>query len=754
MSAELSNTFAGRDGVIRSRLQAALAAAGPRGASEAELLGGLGDGIGDAEAHAALRQLSALGEAVEWNRRWYALRYTEWTVGVLEQLESGDAVLRNGARREAGFFVAKRHLKGAADGDTVMVKQLKKRTRATGQRLPEAAVVLVLDRRYKQLVGTLDRGTDRRWLVPYDTKASLEVEVVDAEQIAEDQWVVVAIEPADGRGGSLRGKVVEVLGSVETPGVDVEVVRRHYEIPEVFPPAVLVAAERLPADPTPADWAGREDLRGQPIVTIDGESARDFDDAISLERLPRGRFRLGVHIADVAHYVTDGSAIDLEAYRRGTSVYYPERAIPMLPERLSNGLCSLRPNVPRLAMSVFLEFDAEGQVQGRRFAETVIESSRRLTYTEVRRVLEQPRHGDEADYGRLLRLLHDMRELMQILNRARMGRGSMDFDLPEGDVILDTDGHTVGIRPEERNVAHRIVEEFMIAANEAVAFELESHESPALHRVHDPPTRERLEELREILRAFGLALKGDLTNLHPGAMQEVLERVKGRPEEAFVSAVVLRSVQRAIYDPEPRGHYALAARHYLHFTSPIRRYPDLLAHRRLKTVVRGETESAQEKALYLERLPVMGEHTSLTERRAEHSERDLLQWKKVRFLERRVGERFAGRVTGVQPFGLFVQLAGLYVDGLVPVRSMADDYYVYEPDTHRLVGQRSGRRFQLADAVEVVLVGVDHRHRGLNLKIEGMPEPRERGPRERRPRGPAPRPEARPRAAKRRRGPR
>jgi len=289
----------------------------------------------------------------------------------------------------------------------------------------------------------------------------------------------------------------------------------------------------------------------------------------------------------------------------------------------------------------------------------------------------------------------------------------------------------VGIKPGERNVAHRIVEEFMIAANEAVAWQLESHECPALHRVHDPPTRERLEELREVLKALGISLRGDLGELHPGALQEVLEKVKGRPEEAFVSAMVLRSVQRAVYSPEARGHYALAARHYLHFTSPIRRYPDLLAHRRLKALLRGAAEAEAESALLAERLPVMAEHCSSTERRAEQSERDLLQWKKVRFLESRIGEKFRGRVTGVQPFGLFVQLEDLYVDGLVPVRTMADDYYVYEPEAHRLVGERSGRRFQLADAVEVLLVAVDHRHRGLDLKIVGMPEPRERTPRPR-----------------------
>jgi ribonuclease R len=525
--------------------------------------------------------------------------------------------------------------------------------------------------------------------------------------------------------------VVEVLGRADHPGVDVAVVLRHHRIPEDFAETALAAAAELPEDPEPADWRGREDLRREVVVTIDGETARDFDDAISLVELPGGGARLGVHIADVAHYVAEGGALDLEAYRRGTSVYYPERAIPMLPERLSNGLCSLRPRVPRLTLSAWLELDDDGGVRGRRFAETVIRSARRLTYGEVRRLLEEPRPGDAGEYGEVLPLLRRAAIAMAALNRRRAARGSIDFDLPEGDVILDTDGATVGIRPQERNVAHRIVEEFMIAANEAVAAELVSQECPALYRVHGAPTRERLEELRQLLRPLGLALRGDLANLHPSALREVLERAAGRPEEAFVSAVVLRTMQRALYDPECQGHYALASRYYTHFTSPIRRYPDLVVHRRLKALLNGRAQQEAEGSLLVERLPVVAAHSSATERRAEQSERDLLQWKKVRFLESQVGRRFRGRITGVQPFGLFVQLEELLVDGLVPVRSLADDYYLYEAEGHRLVGEQRGRVFQLADAVEVVLAGVDHRHRGLDLKIVDMPEPRApRAPRE------------------------
>jgi ribonuclease R len=582
---------------------------------------------------------------------------------------------------------------------------------------PEAEAAALLQGR-DSLVGTIEIDElGRPLLAPFDARLQLELPVEGAEGVARGELVVVAVVPASGRRPP-RARLVERLGPPDEPGVDVLAILRHYRIPDEFPPEVERAAESLPAEPRPPDWQGREDLRGEVVITIDGETARDFDDAVSIERLGNGVFRLGVHIADVSHYVPEGSVIDREAYLRGTSVYYPERAVPMLPERLSNGLCSLRPHSSRLTVSAFLDFDRDGRVLERRFAETVIRSTRRMTYEEVRRLLSEPRPEDGPAYGDVLPALREMHHLMEILLHARMVRGSIDFDLPEGNVELDTDGVVVGIRPQERTVAHRIIEEFMIAANEAVAFELVSHEIPALFRVHDPPRSERLEELRDLLRPLGIELPDDLESLHPSALQAVLRRVAGTPEEQFVASVVLRTMQRAIYDPECRGHYALASRYYTHFTSPIRRYPDLLVHRQLK-----RRPTAEEAAGLAARLPEIAEHCSVTEKRAEQSERDLLQWKKVRFLAGRVGERFWGRITGVQPFGLFVQLEGLNVDGLVPVRTLGDDYYVYEPEAHRLVGERHGRVFQLADAVEVELTGADLRRRSLDLRIVGVPTP-------------------------------
>ncbi len=713
----MSIAFPGAEGLLGQEVAARLEETGPDGVEEGQLRRKVD--ASPEELQLALRKLQAEGRAVEVEGRWYAPRHSGGTVGIVELLEEGDALIRPGFREEPAFFVRRRNLKQALDGDTVLVRRLSRKAQPGSGRLPEAAVVRILSQRHQTLVGTLEDG---RWLVPFDPKVSVELPVEGAKDLPDNHYLVVAVErPAPGR--PARGRILEILGDPEMPGVDVLVVLRHYGIPEDFPDAVLDAASRFPADPRPEDWAGREDLRERTVITIDGESARDFDDAVSIERLPDGVFRLGVHIADVSHYVKEGDPLDLEAFRRGTSVYYPERAVPMLPEGLSNGLCSLRPHVPRLTTSAFLDINRDGEILARRFAETVIRSARRMTYSEVRRILEEPSPEDAAEYGPVLPTLREMHHLMQILHHARTVRGSIDFDLPEGDVVLNTDGVMVGVFPEERNVAHRLIEEFMIAANEAVALELVSRRVPALFRVHSAPTPARVEELRELLATFGLSLRGDAEDLHPSALQEVLKAVQGRPEEHFVSSVVLRTMQRALYDPQCLGHYALASPYYCHFTSPIRRYPDLIVHRRLKALLHGRAEREAERSRLVERLPVVAEHTSQTERRAEQSERDLLQWKKVRFLAGRAGEIFPGRITGVQPFGLFVQLDGYYVDGLVPIRSMADDYYRYEPEAHRLVGERNGRVFRLADAVEVVLVGASPRHRGLDFTLVGMPEP-------------------------------
>ncbi len=669
----------------------------------------------------ALGKLQAEGAIVKKGGHWVALRHTGLSSGNIQVLERGDALIRSGSKGEPGWFVRRRHRKGALDGALVLFKrapQGKSKRQASSFRLPEAMVVEVVQQRHRTVVGTLEGDDQRRWLVPFDPKLNLEIEVEGGDDLLEDQYVVVELDPRrTGSRGPARARVQEVLGSVETPGVDVEVVVRHYQIPDRFPEDVRAEAEHFPDDPPVADFKGRQDLRDHTVVTIDGETSRDFDDAISIEPLSGDRFLLGVHIADVSAYVREGSPLDLEAYRRGTSVYYPDRAIPMLPENLSNGLCSLKPGVPRLTLSAWTTVEPDGSISDRRFSETVIQSQRRFTYTQVSKILDDSAAGDHRQDDPTIALLHRAGTLMSRLFKRRTERGSIDFDLPEGDVILDPDGFTVGVRPGERNQAHRIIEECMIAANEAVAAELSGHEIPSLYRIHNPPNPDDLESLREVLKGLGISLKGDLQSLHPEVLQRLLERVRDKPEEAFVTSMVLRSMQRAVYDPECKGHYALSSRFYTHFTSPIRRYPDLLVHRQLKKTLHRADEAEEKEDGLVKRLPAIAEHCSSTERRAERSERVLMQWKLVRFLANRVGETFSGRVTGVQPFGLFVQLSDYYVDGLVPVRTLSDDYYVFDPVKHQLEGRDKHRKYTLADPLEVVLTGVDPRHRSLDLKI-------------------------------------
>ena len=731
----------GDEGALAAAVRARLASAGRAGLAKSELLRDGELGASSGEIARALSELTEAGETVERNRRWILLEDTPWRRGRVQSVSGGDAVVwpleAGSTAKQPAFFVARRHLKKARDGDRVLVQPRKQRRRRPAHHLPEATVVAVLTRR-GGLVGRVEDAGGYCRLAPFDSRIRLEVELPESDLARAGRYVVVDLEESPGAVASrARGRVVEDLGRLSEPGADVAIALRHFEIPEDFPPATLEQAAAWAPDPPPEALAGREDLRTLLTVTIDGETARDFDDAISLEELAGGGLRLGVHIADVGHYVPEGSALDLEAYRRGTSVYFPGRAVPMLPESLSNGLCSLQPGVDRLTLTAFLDFSPEGELLARRFAESVIRSHRRLTYGEVRRLLEEPDGADEGEYGaELLELLRRARRLMRLLLARRVARGSIDFDLPSGDVILDTDGRTIGIQPGQRTVAHRVIEECMIAANEAVAAELDDAEVPALHRAHETPGEERLTALAEILEPLGIELDVAAGDAPPAALQRVLAEVEGRPEEPFVASLVLQAMQRAQYNERSLGHYALASSHYTHFTSPIRRYPDLVVHRQLRNHLRARVVEVDMETLLTQRLPAIAAHTSSTERRAERAERLVLDWKALRLLVGREGDTLTGRVTGVKEYGLFVRLVDEHVDGLVPISTLGDDFYEYRDDGHLLVGRRSGRVFRLADEVRVVVKKVDVHRRLVDLAIEGMPagerERSERRGRERR----------------------
>jgi ribonuclease R len=458
------------------------------------------------------------------------------------------------------------------------------------------------------------------------------------------------------------------------------------------------------------------DFRPVTTVTIDGEHARDFDDAITLAKLPNGHYWLGVHIADVSHYVQEGSALDEEGYERGTSVYFTERAVHMFPSELATGLCSLNPHVDRLVQSCLMEVDRRGNVVRYEMHDGVINSDARMTYTDVNAILTDHDEQVMERYVELVPLFEMMRELFDILHARRRRRGSIDFDLPETEVILSEYGDIEAIIPAERNIAHRLIEEFMLLANETVATHLVEHGVPSLHRVHEAPDEKKVAEFEEFIAPLGYGLGATGRTVTPKDFQKLIDRIHGTPEERPIAAVMLRTMQKARYDAVSLGHFGLAAEHYTHFTSPIRRYPDLVVHRMLRESRRGAITDARREELEDE-LPEVGRHTSEMERRADEAERELLQWKKVRFMADKVGDEYDGYITGVAPFGLFVELVEHFVEGLVHISSMADDYYRFVEQQHVLLGENTKKVYRLGDKVRVQVVRVDMERRQVELGL-------------------------------------
>ena len=623
------------------------------------------------------------------------------------------------------LYIPRAGMQGAMDGDTVLAREERPRSRGrnAGDDRISGTVVRVLDRARERVVGRFEKRDGRAEVLPYDPRIDAVVRIADGKThgAREGEIVEARLTAFPDARRIAHGVVEERIGFLGEPGVDIEIVLRSHGLPPRFPEPVVAEAERFPTRVRTEDLLGRRDFRDHRIVTIDGETAKDFDDAVEVEKTDSG-YRLGVHIADVSHYVSEGSALDDEARSRGTSVYFPGRVLPMLPERLSNGLCSLNPGVDRLVLSALLETDRKGRVLNAEFVEGVIRSSERMTYTEVARLLEsRPSSADKDRYGPLLEDFRHMGELAALLRQRRDARGSIDFDLPDADVVLDDAGLVVGIVPESRNVAHRLIEEFMLAANEAVAKRLLFAKQPAIYRVHDRPDPDRLADVREVLESFGYELKGDLEEIPSSAFQKILKAIEGKPEERLLSDLLLRAQRKALYSPECRGHYALAAPYYCHFTSPIRRYPDLVVHRQLSALLAtGRPVAPKDFDAVNERLAGVAAHSSERERRAEAAERESLLWKKIVFMKDKIGREFDAYVTGVTAFGLFVTLRDFFVEGLVPVSSLGDDFYVYEQKQHRLRGRSSGRIFRLGDGIRVQLKAIDEVRRRLDFRLAGV----------------------------------
>jgi ribonuclease R len=656
-------------------------------------------------------------------KRYSLLEFTPYHAGRIKVHPDGYGTVFGGMD-DPDIYIDRKSMKGAMNGDLVVVradKRLPKYRKVHGRDLIVGEVTQVLRRAHRTVVGRFHGVQPQPFVVPFDFRLDTDI-IIDSRDetlgARDGEMVNVEIDRYPDRGTPLaHGRVVETLGFIGDPGVDIEVVIRKFHIPHEFPPEVLRAAESVPTEVSPNEIAKRVDLRERTIVTIDGETAKDFDDAVEVRMLPNGHYLLGVHIADVAHYVTEGSELDREAFERGTSVYFPGRAVPMLPERLSNGICSLNPRVERLTFSVDIEIDRRGRFIERKVYKSVIRTKERMTYTDVNAILTADRPELRERYGYLYPDFERMHELYQILRKRREARGSIDFDLPEAEVMLSEAGDIEAIRPTERNVAHRLIEEFMLAANEQIATELVLANQPGLYRVHQQPDPQKLEDLREILKEFKLALRGDVEEIRPGELQRILKAVEGQPEERFLTNIILRSMKRAFYSEESQGHFALAMEHYCHFTSPIRRYPDLIVHRRLAELI-------ESGPLYGDRLskieaahPMYATQSSEREKRAEEAEREVLEWKKVIFMRDKVGQQYAGIITGVAPFGVFVELEEIFVQGLVPVATIGGDFWVFLDREHRLRGESTGRDLRLGDHVRVEVKSIDEDRHQIEFRL-------------------------------------
>ena len=620
----------------------------------------------------------------------------------------------DGAGLKTDLFIAGSNLNQAMHGDRVVARVERRRdpSRAEGR------IVRILERAATRMVGRFESDdVGMGYVVPFDRRLVMDLQIPVGESASAVSGDMVEVEITRYPTATRHpvGKVVDVIGQVDEPGVDTKLILRKHGIPDKHQVDVVEEANRLGETIRPRDRRGRTDFRSRTTVTIDGESARDFDDAITLEKLPNGNSWLGVHIADVSHYVSEGSLLDKAAYDRSTSVYFPDRAVHMFPPQLSTGLCSLKPNVDRLVQSCLMEIDADGAVVKYEIHDGVIHSDARMTYTDVDAILD----GDaktRKKFEALVPLFGRMSALCDLLGSRRERRGSIDFNLPTARFQFDKSGQIEAIVADARTTARRIIEEFMLVANETVASDLCRHKVPTLFRIHEAPDPLKVEEFDGFISSVGYSLAAPTGAVEPVHFQKLLDRVKGEPEERPIAALMLRTMQQARYESTNQGHFGLAAQAYAHFTSPIRRYPDLLVHRALRAV-HGGALTQETRRLWMERLPTLARHTSERERRAEDAERELVQWKKVRFMANRVGDEFSGYVTGVTAFGLFVELVEQFVEGLVHISSMADDYYRFVEPQYLLHGENSGKSYRLGDLVHVQLVRVDRVHRQLELGI-------------------------------------
>ena len=618
---------------------------------------------------------------------------------------------------EEDVFIPEDQVHGAMHQDTV---QITVKPGQSGKRR-EGAVNRIVKRGTDRIVGLYQESRNFGFVIPDNERYTRDIFVPkeDSGGAVNGHKVVVELVSYGTDRKSPEGKVVEILGHISDPGTDILSIVKGYDLPVEFPEKVMRQAERVPDRISEADMQGRTDLRDVQMVTIDGEDAKDLDDAVSLE-MNGGQYILGVHIADVANYVQEGSALDREAFERGTSVYLVDRVIPMLPRRLSNGICSLNEGQDRLALSCIMTIDQKGKVLDHVIAVTVIRVDRRMTYTSVKKILEEQDAEESARYEELVPMFQRMQELAGLLRERRRARGSIDFDFPETKVILDEKGEPVEILPYDRNTATKIIEDFMLIANETVAEDYFWQELPFVYRTHENPDPDRMKKLSTFINNFGYSIRFREDEVHPKELQKLLERLEGTPEETLISRLTLRSMKQAKYTTECTGHFGLAARYYCHFTSPIRRYPDLQIHRIIKDSLRGRMN--QEKIEHYRKiLDEVAKQSSERERRADEAERETIRLKKAEYMSRHLWEEYDGVISGVTGWGLYVELPNT-VEGLVHVASLQGDYFEYNENAYEMVGQRTGKTYRLGQTVRVQVVKADRTTRTVDFELAEQQE--------------------------------
>ncbi|AKU26291.1 ribonuclease R [Geobacillus stearothermophilus] len=615
------------------------------------------------------------------------------------------------------IFIPPSELKNAMHGDTVLVRV---QADSSGARR-EGTIVRIVERGVKEVVGTYTESKYFGFVIPDDKRIVNDIFIPKhaANGAVEGHKVVARLTSYPEGRMSAEGEVVRILGHKNDPGVDILAIIYKHGLPLQFPDDVIEHANRVPDVITEQDLEGRRDLRGEMIVTIDGEDAKDLDDAVTVTKLENGNYKLGVHIADVSHYVEEGSPIDREAYERGTSVYLVDRVIPMIPHRLSNGICSLNPKVDRLTLSCEMEITPQGEVVRHDIFQSVIRTTERMTYSDVNKILVDKDEALREKYAPLVPMFELMAELADILRTKRMKRGAIDFDFKEAKVLVDENGKPYDVVLRERSVAERLIEEFMLAANETVAEHFHWLNVPFMYRVHEDPKPEKLQRFLEFITNFGYVVKGTGNQIHPRALQQILEAVRGEPEEMVISTVMLRSMKQARYDAESLGHYGLSTEFYTHFTSPIRRYPDLIVHRLIRTYLINGQMDPETQRKWAEKLPEIAEHASNMERRAVEAERETDDLKKTEFMEDKIGMEFDGIISSVTNFGLFVELPNT-IEGLVHVSYLTDDYYRYDERSYAMIGERTGKMYRIGDEITVRVINVNKDERIVDFEVVGM----------------------------------